>query len=286
MLKDAPSSPQLAKETSENGADNQSAPLRYRAIWISDFHLGTRGCQAVRLLDFLKHTESDFLYLVGDIVDGWQLKKKWYWPQTHNDIVQKIIRRAHNGTQVFFIPGNHDEAARNFCGLRFGDVQVVDQAMHTTVSGQRLLVLHGDQFDAFLHHAKWLAKLGNTAYSFLLRVNALLNFVRRKMGFSYWSLSAYLKHKVKNAMEHISAYETLVADEARRNGADGIVCGHIHQIDMRKIGSVLYCNDGDWVESCTALAEDMHGHLLLIDWINGRDQLLQQTGLSLSPASA
>ncbi|MDD5585373.1 MAG: UDP-2,3-diacylglucosamine diphosphatase [Alphaproteobacteria bacterium] len=280
MLEDLRARPK--PDSASGKIDDPGTVLRYRAIWISDFHLGTRGCQADRILDFLKHTESEFLYLVGDIVDAWQLKKRWYWPQTHNDVIQKIMRRAHRGSQVYFIPGNHDEAARSFCGLSFGGVQVVNEIVHTTASDQRLLILHGDQFDAFLHHAKWLAKLGDTAYTFLLKVNGVLNYIRRKLGFSYWSLSAYLKHKVKNAMEHISAFETLVADEARRNNVDGVVCGHIHQIDMRKIGDVLYCNDGDWVESCSALVEDFQGHLSLINWPNDREQLLQQAGITIS----
>jgi len=253
---------------------DSSAILRFRTIWISDFHLGTRGCQAEWLLDFLKHTESEYLYLVGDIIDGWQLKKRWYWPQSHNDVVQRILRRTRNGTRVFYIPGNHDEAARDYLGLNLGEVVIADNVVHTTADGKKLLVLHGDQFDSFLYHAKWLAKLGNSAYTFLLTVNALLNAVRRRLGFSYWSLSAYLKHKVKNAMEHISAYESLVADEARRHKADGVICGHIHQPEKRMIGQVLYCNDGDWVESCTALTEDHDGKLSLINWARDRNGLL------------
>ena len=276
MPEDIPSPSQPGKENANRRATDVPAALRYRTIWISDIHLGTRGCQAERLLDFLKNTKSDFLYLVGDIVDGWQLKKRWYWPQSHNDVIQKILHRVRDGTQVFYVPGNHDEAARNFCALSFGGVQVIDDIVHTTATGQRLLILHGDQFDSFLFHAKWIGKLGSTAYISLLNVNGILNFIRRKMGFSYWSLSAYLKHKVKNAVAFISAFETLVADEARRQQVDGVVCGHIHQIDMRMIGPVLYCNDGDWVESCTALVEDKDGKLSIIDWTKEREGLLRQ----------
>lgn len=248
--------------------------LHFRTIWISDVHLGTHGCQADLLLDFLRHTESEKLYLVGDIVDGWQLKKRWYWPQKHNDVIQKILRRARHEEEVYFIPGNHDEAARDFCGLSFGGVQVLDSTIHTTLGGKRLLVLHGDHFDAVMNYAKWLAKLGDAAYVFALQVNAALNYVRRKMGFSYWSLSAYLKFKVKNAVEYISMYEGVVADEARRRRVDGVVCGHIHHAEMRPIGAVQYCNCGDWVESCTALVEDRDGVLAIIDWPRDRAALL------------
>jgi len=251
------------------------AVLRYRTIWISDIHLGTRGCQAEQLLDFLKHTESDFLYLVGDIVDGWQLKKHWYWPQKHNDVIQKILRRARKGSKVFLIPGNHDEAARDFTGLSFGGVFVMNEAIHQTANGKRILIFHGDKYDAVMTYAKWLAKLGDAAYTFALSVNTWLNSIRRRLGFSYWSLSAYLKNRVKNAVEYISRYEDFIAEEGRRHKVDGIVCGHIHSAEMRMIGSVLYANDGDWVESCTALVEDYEGNLTLIDWVKDREKLLE-----------
>jgi UDP-2,3-diacylglucosamine pyrophosphatase LpxH len=248
--------------------------LRFRAIWISDIHLGTHGCQADWLLDFLKHTESEYLYLVGDVVDGWQLKKRWYWPQTHNDVIQKILRRARHGAKVFYIPGNHDEAARHFCGLHFGGVFVTDEIIHETADGKRLLILHGDQFDAVVGYATWLAHLGDAAYGFALGLNTVFNTIRRLFGFSYWSLSAYLKQKVKNAVQHISTFETFIIESARQNQVDGVICGHIHHAEMRQVGNVLYCNDGDWVESCTALVEDMQGGLSLINWTKDRDKLL------------
>jgi UDP-2,3-diacylglucosamine pyrophosphatase LpxH len=226
------------------------------------------------LLDFLRHTESDYLYLVGDIVDGWQLKKRWFWPQPHNDVVQKILRRARKGTDVFFIAGNHDEFARDFCGLQFGGVLVTDQIIHETASGQRLLVVHGDKYDAVMSYAKWLAYLGDAAYDLALLLNRIFNHIRRRLGFSYWSLSAYLKHKVKNAVSYIGAFEHFLAEEAKRQGADGVVCGHIHHAEIRMIGPVMYCNDGDWVESCTALVEDMTGQLSIIRWTEDRDRLL------------
>ncbi len=256
--------------------DHSGKVLRFRTIWISDIHLGTRGCQAAVLLDFLKYTESEYLYLVGDIVDGWQLRKRWYWPQLHNDVVQKILRRARKGAKVFFVPGNHDEAARNYCGLHFGGVYVINEIVHETAAGKRLLIVHGDQFDAVMKCAKWLAYLGDTAYELALVINRLFNFFRRKFGFNYWSLSAYLKHKVKNAVAHIGAFETFLAERAHHHCVDGVVCGHIHNAEMRMIGDILYCNDGDWVESCTALVEDMQGQLSIIHWIAQRDQLLQQ----------
>lgn len=254
--------------------DAPDSVLRFRTIWISDIHLGTRSCQAHLLLDFLKYTESEYLYLVGDIVDGWQLRKRWFWPQAHNDVIQKVLRRARKGTQVYYIPGNHDEAARPYCGLHFGGVFVTDQIVHETADGKRLLIMHGDQFDAVMGCAKWLAHLGDSAYEFSLSVNRVFNAARQKLGFPYWSLSAYLKHKVKNAVEHISAFETFLAEEARHNRADGVVCGHIHHAQIRQIGQVLYCNDGDWVESCTAMVEDMQGNLSIIYWAKDRERLL------------
>ncbi|WP_377809937.1 UDP-2,3-diacylglucosamine diphosphatase [Azospirillum sp. A29] len=263
--------------------DAVPAVKRYRSIWISDVHLGTRGCQAELLLDFLKHTESDHLFLVGDIVDGWRLKKSWYWPQAHNDVVQKIMRRARKGVEVYYIPGNHDEAARDYVGLQFGGVHVVDEWVHTTADGRRLLITHGDKFDAVVRYAKWLALLGDHAYVTLLHVNTLFNWVRRKLGFNYWSLSAYLKHKAKTAVEFIGKYEEALGEEARRRKVDGVVCGHIHTAEMRDIEGILYCNDGDWVESCTALVEHDSGALEIIHWTEVMAQRLATTGPSSSP---
>jgi UDP-2,3-diacylglucosamine pyrophosphatase LpxH len=241
---------------------------RFRTIWISDIHLGTRGCQAEFLLDFLKCTESDTLYLVGDIVDGWRLKRSWYWPQAHNDVVQKILRKARKGTRVVFIPGNHDEFARDYAEHNFGDIAVARQAIHVTKDGRRLLILHGDAFDGVVKYAKWLARLGDRAYGLALFLNHWLNVVRRRLGLPYWSLSAYLKHKVKNAVQFMDDYERAVADEARRHGVDGVVCGHIHHAEIRDSGGVLYANDGDWVESCTALVETMDGTLEILSWLD------------------
>lgn len=244
-----------------------ASPRRFRTIWISDVHLGTRGCKAEFLLDFLRDCESDYLYLVGDIVDGWRLKRSWYWRQEHNDVLQKLLRKARKGTRVIYIPGNHDEAGREYCGLQFGGVHVEREAIHETADGRKLLVIHGDEFDAVVRYAKWLAVLGDKAYIALLNLNHWFNLARRQLGFPYWSLSAWLKHKVKNAVEYVSSFETAIAEEARRRGVDGVVCGHIHCAQMREIAGVLYCNDGDWVESCTALVEHFDGRLEILCWI-------------------
>lgn len=246
---------------------------QYRAIWISDFHLGTRGCKTEFLLDFLRNHESEYLYLVGDIIDGWRLKKSWYWTQSHNDVVQKILRKARKGTKVFYVPGNHDEALRDYTQMQFGGIVVEEEIIHLTADGRRFLILHGDRFDGVVQYAKWLAFLGDKAYEISLVINSLFNFVRRKLGYSYWSLSAYLKHKVKNAVNFISTFEQTIVDEARRHEVDGVICGHIHKAEIRTIGNILYCNDGDWVESCTALVEDWKGQLSIVHWIDNDNHL-------------
>jgi UDP-2,3-diacylglucosamine pyrophosphatase LpxH len=242
----------------------------YRAIWISDIHLGTSGCKADFLLDFLRVNESDQLYLVGDIVDGWQLKRGWYWKQSHNDVVQKVLRKARKGTKVTYIVGNHDEVLREFLGLRFGEILIENEAVHELRDGRRLWVTHGDLFDGVIQYAKWLAYLGDTAYTMALKVNDHFNYLRHKMGMSYWSLSQYLKHRVKNAVSFITAFEEALTTEARRRGYDGVVCGHIHRPEIREIDGTLYCNDGDWVESLSALVETHEGELKLVYWAHRR----------------
>jgi len=239
---------------------------RYRSVFISDIHLGTRGCQADMLLDFIRHMECEQLYLVGDIIDGWKLRSGWYWPQSHNDVVQKILRMARKGVKVTYVPGNHDEVVRDFCGVHFGGVVVARDAIHETADGRRYLVTHGDEFDGVVTHARWLAFVGDYAYRMALLVNTLFNRVRRRLGFGYWSVSAYLKTRVKNALQFIENFEAAVAEEARRRGVDGVICGHIHKAEMRWIDGVEYINDGDWVESCTALAEHPDGRLEIIEW--------------------
>jgi UDP-2,3-diacylglucosamine pyrophosphatase LpxH len=239
---------------------------RYRTIFISDVHLGTKGCQAELLLEFLRETESEYLFLVGDIVDGWRLTRAWYWPQAHNDVVQKVLRKARKGTNVIYVPGNHDEGFRQFRGVEFGHIQIVDEAVHTMKDGRRFLVTHGDKFDVVVNYAKWLAFVGDYAYRLAITLNVWFNAARRRLGFPYWSLSSYLKYKVKNAVEFIGDYETALAAEARRRDVQGVICGHIHHAEIREIGGITYCNDGDWVESCTALVEHMSGELEIIPW--------------------
>ena len=252
--------------------------LKFRAIWISDIHLGTRGSQADLLLDFLKHTESKYLYLVGDIIDGWRMKRSWYWTQSHNDVVQKILRKARKGTRLIYVPGNHDENFRDFSGRRFGNMVVLRDAVHRMADGRRFLVVHGDEFDGVVLYAKWLAALGDNAYTVALVMNQWLNTVRRKIGLPYWSLSAFLKHKVKNAVQYISSYEEAVVAYARRRNVDGVICGHIHTAELREFDGITYCNDGDWVESCTALVEHFDGRLEILHWAQMRGtSYLEQT---------
>ncbi len=246
------------------------AVTRYRTIWISDIHLGTRGCNAEALLDFLKFTDSEYLYLVGDIIDGWRLRKSWYWAQSHNDVIQKLLRKTRKGTKVIYVPGNHDEALRDYVDLQFGGITMATDAIHVTADGKRLLVLHGDEYDGVVRHARWLAVLGDWAYNFMLPINYWFNLARRRFGYPYWSLSAYLKNKVKNAVEYVSRFEAAVAEGAARRGVDGVVCGHVHKAEIRRMGDVLYCNDGDWVESCTALVEHFDGRLEILHWAEKR----------------
>lgn len=240
----------------------------YRTIWISYVHLGTLGCRADMLLDFLKHNHCQKLYLVGDIFDGWRLKQKWYWPQAHSDVVQKLLRKARKGTKIVFIPGNHDEFLREFLqfDITVGDIELKADDIHTTVDGKELLVIHGDEFDGVVRYGKWLALLGSRAYDLAIVANHWFNILRRKMGLPYWSLSAFLKRRVKEAMQFVSNFEQALSQEARRRGADGVVCGHIHHAQMKLIGDVLYLNDGDWVESCTSLVEHADGRLDLVGW--------------------
>ena len=239
---------------------------KYRTIWISDVHLGTRGCNADMLIDFLDHVDSDTMYLVGDIIDGWRLKKKFYWPAAHNDIVWRILKRAKRGTKVIYIPGNHDEVFRQFTGLSFGGVSIRRQAIHETADGRRLLVLHGDEFDAITLAHRWLAHVGDYAYTALMGLNRWVNIVRRRLNMPYWSLSKHAKAKVKNAVEFISHYEDIVAQAAGARGVDGVVCGHIHTAEIRNINGVQYYNDGDWVEGCTALVEHYDGSMEVLHW--------------------
>ena len=241
---------------------------QYRSVFISDTHLGTRGCRSDFLADFLRRTSCDHLFLVGDIIDGWRLRKSWYWDETHDEVLRLILRKARAGTAVTYIPGNHDEMFRAWLpmGLEIAGIRLRKEAFHTTAAGKRLLVIHGDEFDSVVRYAKFLALLGDGAYTSALVLNRWFNATRRRLGYPYWSLSAWLKRQVKGAVKAIDRFETALANEAKQRGFDGVVCGHIHHAEMRQVNGVLYINDGDWVESCTALVEHHDGRLELIDW--------------------
>ena len=241
----------------------------YRSVFISDTHLGTRGCRSDFLAHFLGSFTCQNLFLVGDIVDGWRLRKSWYWDEMHDEVVKLILRQASQGARVLYIPGNHDEQLRAWLplGLEIGGVKLVGEAEHVTADGKRLLIIHGDQFDSVVRYAKTLAFLGDWAYRSALNVNRWFNAVRRLLGYPYWSLSQWAKRQVKEAVKAIDRFEDALTGEARRRHMDGVVCGHIHHAEMRKVDGVLYLNCGDWVESCTALVEHHDGRLELIDWV-------------------
>jgi threonine dehydratase len=237
----------------------------FRTLFISDVHLGTKGCQADRLLDFLRHYDADTIYLVGDIVDGWQLRSSWYWPQAHNDVVQKLLRQARKGARIVYVPGNHDEFLRDYYGVHFGGVEVVEHAIHAAGDGRRYLVVHGDHFDLVVTQARWLALLGSKAYDIAIAINRIFNALRRRLGF-YWSLSQWAKLKVKNAVNYIGEFERTLAEEARHRGADGVICGHIHHAVIHDDFGIRYVNCGDWVESCSAVVEHFDGRLEVVHW--------------------
>jgi UDP-2,3-diacylglucosamine pyrophosphatase LpxH len=228
---------------------------RYRTLFISDVHLGTPGCQAAFLLDFLRYNDAETIYLIGDIIDGWRLKKSW-----------KLLKKARKGCRVIYVPGNHDEAGRQFAGMSFGRIRIRHEDIHVLADGRRLWVTHGDLFDGVMQYARWLAYLGDWLYSVILVANRWFNRLRLRLGYPYWSLSQYLKHSVKNAVSFISSFETMMAHETRRRGCDGVVCGHIHKAEIKMIDGVLYCNDGDWVESLTAMVEHFDGRLEIVHW--------------------
>jgi len=234
-----------------------------RTVWISDVHLGTKHCKAAALVSFLERTPCETLYLVGDIVDGWQLEKRFYWDRSHGEVVKTILQLARDGTRVVYVLGNHDEALRSFAPMTIDGIEVVRTAEHETADGRRLLVLHGDQFDQVVRNHRWVAHLGDSAYQFALWLNHWLNLGRRLFGFPYWSLSSFLKERVKDAVAYVGRFEEAVARMARLRGMDGVVCGHIHKAELRDIDGVLYANDGDWVASCSALVEAQDGSLHL-----------------------
>ena len=254
------------------GATGPNLRPQYRAVFISDTHLGTRGCRSDFLADFLRRTSCAQLYLVGDIIDGWRLRRSWYWDAQHDEVLRLILRHARAGTEVTYIPGNHDELFRAWVdpampgGLEIAGIRLASEAVHITAAGKRLLVIHGDAFDSVVRYAKFLALLGDSAYTAALVLNRWFNAVRRRLGYPYWSLSVWLKRRVKEAVKAIDRFETALAAEARRRGLDGVVCGHIHHAEMREGAGVLYINDGDWVESCTALVEHMDGRFEILEW--------------------
>ncbi|WP_137127154.1 UDP-2,3-diacylglucosamine diphosphatase [Roseomonas sp. HF4] len=255
-----------------------NARRRYRSIFLSDVHLGTRGCRSDFLVDFLKRVECERLYLVGDIVDGWRLRKSWYWDADHDEAIRLVLRMARHGTEVVYIPGNHDEIFRDWLGLEIAGISLQREAVHEAADGRRFLVIHGDEFDGVIRYAKVLAHLGDWAYDWALTLNRWFNGARRRLGYPYWSLSQWLKRQVKEAVKAIDRFETALATEAKRRGLDGVICGHIHHAEMRDVQGVLYMNDGDWVESCTALVEHADGRFELVDWV-------RESRLSLARAS-
>ncbi len=234
----------------------------FRTGWISDVHLGTRGCRAAELLEFLRDHEFETLYLVGDLLDIWSLRRRRYWPQSHNDVIQKLLRKARKGCRVIYIPGNHDEFVAGFPG-DFGNIGIVKDAIHRTLDGRRLLVMHGHELDTVVQNMGWLAHAGDIGYQLLLQANRPVHWMRHRMGLSPWSLSAYVKSRVKNAVNFISGFEEAVGRYAADRGVQAVLCGHIHTPAVRRIGNVMYYNTGDWVENCTAMVEDDSGAIRL-----------------------
>lgn len=255
----------------------------YRTLFISDVHLGTRACQADMLLDFLKHNDADTIFLVGDIVDFWRIRRGPVWLQSHNDVVQKLLRKGRKGSRIVYIPGNHDEGLRDYCGSHFGVVEFERDAVFETAAGKRYLIIHGDEFDVVVRYAKWLAFLGDRGYEFALWLNWPLNFIRRRLGFGYWSLSSYLKYRVKTAVNFIGDFEENLAAEAKRRKVDGVICGHIHHAASRQFGDVHYLNTGDWVESCTAIGETAEGLFEMIRW---REEAAKVESAAAEPANS
>jgi len=245
---------------------NEEGARCFRTLFLSDVHLGTRGCQADKFLDFLRLHDADTIYLVGDIVDGWALKSNWHWPQAHNNVVQKLLRKARKGSRLVYIPGNHDEFLRDYYGTHFGGVEVVEQEVHTAADGRHYLVIHGHLFDVVIRHARWLALLGDKAYDAAIALNTLYNNIRRRLGLPYFSLSQWAKLKVKNAVSFIGEFERTLAAEAARHGVDGVICGQIHHASRWTRDGFTYMNCGDWVESCTAIAEHYDGQFEIISW--------------------
>lgn len=249
-----------------------TTPRRLRSIFLSDIHLGSKVAKADLVVDFLRHHEAEHIYLVGDIVDGWRLKRAWHWPQSHNDVVQKLLRTARKGTKITYVAGNHDEFLRDFQGTHFGGIEVVDSAIHEGADGRRYLVLHGDQFDCVVHNARWIALLGDVAYDAAIIVNRVIGRLRSLFGWPYWSFSSWAKVKVKKAVAFIGAFQEVVSQAARTANTDGVICGHIHHAAIEDMDGIRYINSGDWVESCTAVVEDFDGEFAIVQWTEIRKQ--------------
>ena len=242
--------------------------MKYKSIFISDIHLGTRFAQAEEFLDFLKHTESQNLIFVGDIIDGWAIKRKFKWLQSHSDVIQKVLKKARHGTKVYFITGNHDEFLRPFVPLIMGDnLEITNEMDYVSQSGKRYLITHGDFFDSITMTHRWLALAGDIGYDFILYINYLLNKITKKLGFKrYWSLSKYVKDNVKSSVSFITDFEEVLANHAKRKEYDGVICGHIHKAEQKNIDGIEYLNCGDWVENCTAVVETLDGKFELMHW--------------------
>ncbi len=260
-------------------------PRRHRSIFLSDLHLGSKDAKADFVIDFLRHNEAEYIYLVGDIIDGWRLKRSWHWPQSHKDVVQKLLRQARKGTRIIYVAGNHDEFLRDFQGTHVGGIEVADQAIHIGVDGRRYLVIHGDQFDSIVHNARWLAHLGDLAYDTAIAINRVVARVRRALGWPYWSFSSWAKVKVKKAVAFMSAFQEVLIQEARRAEAHGVICGHIHHAVIEEVGGVTYMNAGDWVESCTAIVEDHGGSFSIVTWTQSQPTVERMVPVSLEPPS-
>jgi len=248
-------------------AENQTKMTQYRSIFISDVHLGSKGAKADYLAHFLKHNRCEKLYLVGDIIDGWRLKKRMFWPQEHTNVIRRILTKSKRGTDVIYVTGNHDDFLRRYSGLDFGNIELCDEIVHETAQGEKLLVVHGDKYDSVVQTQKWLAVVGDWGYETLVVFNRHFNKIRHKLGMGYWSLSSHIKQKVKSAVSFITAFEEAVVKDCTKQGYKGVICGHIHHPEIRKINGIDYYNCGDWVESCTAIVETLDGEMKLLQWV-------------------
>jgi UDP-2,3-diacylglucosamine pyrophosphatase LpxH len=244
--------------------------MNYKSIFVSDIHLGTRFSQAEHFVEFLRDTKSENLFFVGDIIDGWAIKRKFKWEQSHSDVIQKVLRKARKGTKVYFIIGNHDEFLRPFAPLVMGEnLEIVNEMEYNALNGKKYLVTHGDFFDSITMTKRWLAIVGDIGYDFILHVNHWLNSARKKVGIKrYWSLSKYVKDNVKRSVSFITDFEDILANHAKRKEYDGVICGHIHKAEAKIIDDVEYLNCGDWVESCTAVVENFDGTFEVVHWLH------------------